>query len=272
MIDIKDELIYVKLSKDFLISRCRINIPYNKKFLTKNEVFMPPASSTKLCRANKKGQRVFYGTISDKSKKNDNSYNRITALFEVSDFIKDDNSEGIEVVTCSYWQSQWNLRLVALPLLDNYENPTELMLNINSMWDRVNHESADIQEISRAFSRSVVNLTEEEKNSIYEKTSSFVDDLFKNKDIDGVIYPSVALNGDGLCLALKEEVAIEALKLVDVIILNLFKKKKMSKYIIREICHVEDDNMLFQYKRHPQGDTAKMMQYKNEFDVDYINK
>lgn len=270
-----NELIHIVLSKECLISRCRINNPYNIDFVTKDQVSMPPAYCAKLCRANKKGQRVFYGTISDESVKNtkSKSYNRITALYEVSDFVKDINSEGIEVVTCSYWLLKRDLKLVALPLFDNYKNPTKLMLDINKKWKEANQEVADkMREMSKTFSQSVVDLTEKEKNAIYEKTASFVDELFKHKDIDGIIYPSVNLDGDGLCLALKEDVAIESIKLVDVIVLNLFKKGAEAKYIIRKECHVEDENMVFSFKRHQQGDINIMKQLKDEFGVDYINK
>lgn len=140
---------------------------------------------------------------------------RVISLQEASSFFKDTKSSGIECCTVSRWEVIKDIEPIAMPFLADYKKPSAVIQQIKEAWNQGLHDinvNADgreligfmVNEIGKNF----------KTNLDYFKIANFVNYVLnvneKNKNADGVIYPSVSdekikFVGASLCHLLKRE-------------------------------------------------------------------
>lgn len=269
---ITDSLPAYTLQSGTLICRCRVNKPFTKRFISKTELFDSKGSYSCLGRANREKQSVFYGCIHDVL---DYSHvepvPRIVNVEESSSFYRDTSASGIEVITFSGWIPSRDLRLLCIPSFGQLENPCRLSCVLDDMWSTAKREISDEVQDYVGMISHLFTCEDDGSGSIYRLTSEFSNYvLSSHNEIDGVLYPSVRSQGQGLNVAIKGDVVDESIDLRDIIICHLLKNTDKA-YLIN-VFHAKGDKEPFEYTRHKSYDSNMAIQYRRELGVDYKDK
>lgn len=248
------------IDKGAFVIRQRIN-PKGKDFSHISELSYPPVEYCKdYGRANLPGHSMFYccSFATDENAPQP----RYTTLLETSNFISRRDTVGIERATCSRWDVVEKLNLIALPFSQNYERTIYDIVQIQDEWKKevqkadVNKEAIELVEyMSNEIAKKVDNTID------YFKIANFVYYLLyinkKTKDSDGVIYPSVAAEGEGFNIVLKPEVVDKKLSFCAASLCYLIKDRMQAElYVVnRAIGKTDDGSLIFT----PQEDFDKQI-------------
>lgn len=188
----------------------------------------PPIDKARTDRASLKRKPMFYGSIFTSSAQSDNCLPSITTIFETSDLLRCYEKEGKLITTQSLWKNQRDLRLLAFPFRSNYKNPCSEILENRNRWE---HTSKDnFSNDANAFSEFMGELmaTKNEGSCLYEITARMIDailyDNINSTHLDGIVYPSVWTEGQGMNICLKKEVVDECIQFIDAKMVYLNKK------------------------------------------------
>ena len=188
----------------------------------------PPIDKARTDRASLKGKPMFYGSIFTSSAQSDNCLPSITTIFETSDLLRCYEKEGKLITTQSLWTNQRDLRLLAFPFRKNYDKPCNEILENRNRWEHTSKEN--FSNDANAFSEFMGELmaTKNEGSCLYEITARMIEailyDSANSSHLDGVVYPSVWAEGQGMNICLKKEVVDECIQFIDAKMVYLDKK------------------------------------------------
>ena len=261
-------LVHFNLEVGTYVIRQRINNK-DKEFSTVSELTYPPMAACKgYGRANIPYHPMFYCcSFADDFT---SPLPRYISVLETSDFIKRKETTGIERSTCSRWDVIERLDLLALPFSTEYERTIPIIKQIQDEWKIVkqekgiNNEALELVEyMSNEIAKEITN------NDDYFKIANFVYYLLyineQTKEMDGIIYPSVAAAGEGFNIVLKPEVVDKKLKFSVASLCYLVKKGEKAEVDIvnHSIRQNEDGTLLYELM-----DDYNAEKYKNE---EFIN-
>lgn len=184
-----EKLVVYKLLPGDLVTRCRIGKGYEKvselSYIPQDDSAPAPA----LGRANRQGESIFYGVITEKNGLQDTRY---VSLYETSEFLRDINSRGVENVTYSRWEV---IQPMALALVVHssrvYENNHFLM----SCQNYLRQHRAELEERAGdlwiADNDKYAEMLSTPGHAIYPDTSEWCGRIYETGSVDGIIYPSV---------------------------------------------------------------------------------
>lgn len=135
---------------------------------------------------------------------------RYITFLETSKFIKEKEGRGIERITFSRWDIIYRLNLLALPFSRSYKRSFRDIQQIQMEWEKESKKESvnkSALEIVEYMSKEIA--SQKDNNIGYFKVAHFVYFLLyindKTSETDGIIYPSVAADGEGFNIALKPE-------------------------------------------------------------------
>lgn len=209
-------VVHIGLPKRCKILRSSIN---NERNLFDNvqRLSYPPADKARTDRASLKGKPMFYASIFTSSAIEANAVPQLVSAMETTDILRRFDDTGLVFVTQSLWQPRRNLHLIAFPFSKALTKPCKEIQSFIKCWD---------EEFSNAFSESSVEFAEFIGNEMSQKNYSCLYDvtahlihsfLYKSKgssSIDGIAYPSVWCDGQGMNICLKREVVDECIDFV----------------------------------------------------------
>ena len=228
-------VIPIKIRKGEKIVRVRPNDKKWKHLKNTKDLFCPPPHRTIIQRANIGGFPMFYAAkfIADSNA----PLSRAIVLYETSKFARDTNSEGIQRLTYSIWEVTEEMTLILVPFGENYDKLNIKLKELEVQWreliNRVNFEEDKLKIcdfLSAEFSKD---------NSDYFFTSHynhFACNIL-SREHDGVAYPTVKLEGDGLNVAIKPESAANKLRLIGASECYLIKRE--DKMILANVCEAK---------------------------------
>lgn len=241
----------------------------DKIFSNISDLTYPPTQCCKdYGRANVRYHPMFYCCFFSFDK--DAPLPRVLSLLETSDFAKDAESMGIERATCSRWDVVKKLELLALPFSNNYKRTISTIEQIKHGWEQM------INNIK--INKDALELVEYMSNEIAKETTNHFDYfkianfiyylLYINKgtsDMDGILYPSVAAEGEGFNIVLKPESVDAKLQFSLASLCYLVKNKEDEHVdIINHSIGLNEDGTLL-YEEEPDFD-------KNKYDgCNFIN-
>lgn len=261
---IANSLPRVILPKGKLLVRCRVNKD-NRLFFRKTDLYDPHGNYPSLGRANDSGQVIFYASYSDGTE--ESPAPRITNIYEVSDFSTDKTKSGKQIVTYSGWVSTDDLVLVCFPSSTVFQFQTETLKVVNDIWIK-NQGSLDkdlVDEIENLSSKFASD--DPGDGSLYHLTLAFANYVYKNcPDVDGILYPSVKMEGKGINIALRTDVPEKKLHLKQVTVCHLYKLLDKSILLNRYECKVINPNH-FSYKNHKTYDKRAYNKVIKDYEV-----
>lgn len=187
------------------VIRMRVN-ERGKLFLNKDELSYPPMScEQKFGRANIPGHPMFYGSFFAQDVFSPEP--RMIVLTEVSNNILDKTSSLVERQTYALFIVQEDLKLIAFPFIGSYDRPCSDIQKLQNQWNSIDKGgiSYDSVELMTYMSNQIA--TKFSSNSDYPILANYIYYLLYinegTKDIDGIIYPTVRMDGNGFNLAIK---------------------------------------------------------------------
>ena len=241
-------MVKINIEAGAYLVRQRINLK-DKVFSNISDFYYPPIlCCTSYGRANIPFHPMFY--CCSFSVDYESPLPRYVSLMETSFFIKDSESVGIERVTCSRWDVIERLDLLALPFSNKYKRTIREIEQIKNGWNGfVNNAN---------ISKDAIDLVEYMSNEIakdaidgldYFKIANFIYNLlYINKStcvFDGIIYPSVAAEGEGFNIAIKPESVDKKLTFSVASLCYLIKNKKDADlHIVNHSTGLSEDGCL----------------------------
>lgn len=172
----------------------------------------PPMEYARTDRASLKGKPMFYGTVFTTAAEKNNAYPRIFSAMETTDILRDFQKEGKVFTTQSLWLPDRDLHLFAFPFSNEYKRPCDEVKYQRRVWEDVlsHHWPSNYIE----FSEYIGDLIAKENFAcLYDITANTIDYILHHStaavDLDGVMYPSVWGQGEGMNICLKKETVDE---------------------------------------------------------------
>lgn len=172
----------------------------------------PPVEYARTDRVSLKGKPMFYGTVFTTAAKKNNAYPRIFSAMETTDILRDFQREGKVFTTQSLWLPDRDLHLFAFPFSKNYKRPCEEVKYQRKFWEDTLSKHWPAEYV--IFSEYIGDLIAKVNYScLYDITANTVYYILYHSmafaDLDGILYPSVWGEGEGMNICLKKETVDE---------------------------------------------------------------
>ena len=196
-------LIPVMLLKDQKVLRTRPN--GDDFFSYVYELSYPPAEYARTDRASLVGKPMFYASAFTKNANKTHAYPRIVSALETMTLLRSKGAIGVKCMTQSLWNVNDNIHMFAFPFSEKYKRACEEIGMLKSGWETLLRESYSKESIE--FFTYIGDLMAEMNTScLYDVTATCVEYILTHFKFEGVLYPSVPLEGEGLNICLKTNV------------------------------------------------------------------
>jgi hypothetical protein len=191
----------------------------------------PPTQYARTDRASLEGKPMFYGCVFTSAAK-ENALPRIFSALETTDILRDYEATGRTFTTQSLWLPDRDLHLFSFPFSKNYARPCEEVSFQRKVWDEQLKKYWSDEYV--IFSEYIGDLLAEENHScLYDITANTIDFILNKStaasDLDGIIYPSVWGQGQGMNICLRKEVVDESVHFQMASVQYIEKRKGESK-------------------------------------------
>ena len=204
-------LIPLLLLKEQKIIRSRIN---DKKdlFYEVSDLSYPPSHCvTRTDRASLKGNPMFYASVFTKDAEKTGALPRIISAMETLNILKEVHPYQQCIFTQSVWRVKEDIHLFAFPISERYKRTCSELSMFREGWEKIC--KGNYSENSIEFFSYIGDLMAIPGSScIYEVTATCIDYIIRNFDIEGIAYPSVPSEGEGLNICLTPKVVDKKIK------------------------------------------------------------
>ncbi len=255
------DVIETRLDQGVNIYRSRLNIP-NESFSSIDQISYPRTPPKVFGRTNCLNSTMFYGSYTPEEvfeaenilgAEDEIKLGYVTNAYEISSFLRDTSASGEERITIGKWQVHQGIKLAIIVFHEEYVKKTQLAQFLNKDFTAYLEKYSQYKNetmlwnsfISQEFAKPV----EDSNHQEYIISATYTDFLLR-KGFDGIIYPTVKLDGRGFNIALTPNAVDTCLKLKLVAEGKFYKEKKKTVMDWEKICEVKDPN-LFEFKDDP---------------------
>lgn len=170
-----------------------------------HELSYPPKEYARTDRASIESKPMFYASIFTKEVEKSHAYPRIISALETIPLLRAKGTSGQNLITQSVWMIDEEVHAYSFPLSSQYKRACSEINMLNSDWDKVlkNEYSEDSIEF---FSFIGDLMAKPNESCLYEITATSIDFILEHFDFDGVLYPSVQAEGQGMNICIKPDV------------------------------------------------------------------
>lgn len=201
--------------------------------------YKPKHLNTTYQRASIPQNTMFYGSITSNIQEEPNA--RMCVLAEIGRTYR----EGVpkETLMFSSWTVIKPINLIAIIQSEDYPAPCLQVLLLQRQYKKYFSEFSGrdfMNYIASQFAREDIHNNEDYKYMI----SAWFSKIVCDGDYDGVIYPSVRIDGAGMNVAIKPQAADEKLKFFGAAKCNVVKEGKNISVIEQEVTFFQEDGTL----------------------------
>jgi uncharacterized protein YktA (UPF0223 family) len=203
--------IEVTLHKGKTIMRARPNNGAERFNLKSQLSFKPQEYNKTYQRASTPEQTMFYGCVLPEKMEAGELYNeRVIGIFESTRWLRDNTTSGYQRITFGKWIVEEDIKLAAIMHNKSYYDAsvyTKELVDaykefVNSYPSEFVEKCIKIQDfLASEFSKEINLHTDYMISAVFTEAVT----KMKGKDLDGIIYPSVRVDGKGFNVALKPE-------------------------------------------------------------------
>lgn len=170
-----------------------------------HELSYPPKEYARTDRASIEGKPMFYASIFTKEVEKSHAYPRIISALETIPLLRAKGTSGQNLITQSVWMIDEEVHVYSFPLSSQYKRACLEIYMLNSDWDKVlkNEYSEDSIEF---FSFIGDLMAKPNESCLYEITATCIDFILEHFNFNGVLYPSVQAEGQGMNICIKPDV------------------------------------------------------------------
>lgn len=198
-------LIPLLFQKNQKIIRSRINDTKDLFYEVSDLSYPPSHCVTRTDRASLKGHPMFYASVFTKDAENTGALPRIISAMETLNILKENHTYQQCIFTQSVWRAKENIHLFAFPISDKYKRACSELGIFRKGWETYCKDKYSKKSIE--FFSFIGDLMATPGSScIYEVTATCIDYIVRNFDVEGIVYPSVPTEGEGLNICLTPRV------------------------------------------------------------------
>ena len=170
-----------------------------------HELSYPPKEYARTDRASIEGKPMFYASIFTKEVEKSHAYPRIISALETIPLLRAKGTSGQNLITQSVWMIDEEVHVYSFPLSSQYKRACSEINMLNSDCKKVlkNEYSEDSIEF---FSFIGDLMAKPNESCLYEITATCIDFILEHYNFDGVLYPSVQAEGQGMNICIKPDV------------------------------------------------------------------
>lgn len=170
-----------------------------------HELSYPPKEYARTDRASIEGKPMFYASIFTKEVEKSHAYPRIISALETIPLLRAKGTSGQNLITQSVWMIDEEIHVYFFPLSSQYKRACSEINMLNSDCKKVlkNEYSEDSIEF---FSFIGDLMARPNESCLYEITATCIDFILEHYNFDGVLYPSVQAEGQGMNICIKPDV------------------------------------------------------------------
>lgn len=170
-----------------------------------HELSYPPKEYARTDRASIEGKPMFYASIFTKEVEKSHAYPRIISALETIPLLRAKGTSGQNLITQSVWMIDEEVHVYSFPLSSQYKRACSEINMLNSDCKKVlkNEYSEDSIEF---FSFIGDLMARPNESCLYEITATCIDFILEHYNFDGVLYPSVQAEGQGMNICIKPDV------------------------------------------------------------------
>lgn len=170
-----------------------------------HELSYPPKEYARTDRASIEGKPMFYASIFTKEVEKSHAYPKIISALETIPLLRAKGTSGQNLITQSVWMIDEEVHVYSFPLSSQYKRACSEINMLNSDCKKVlkNEYSEDSIEF---FSFIGDLMARPNESCLYEITATCIDFILEHYNFDGVLYPSVQAEGQGMNICIKPDV------------------------------------------------------------------
>jgi len=209
------------------IFRARLN-ENDEHFYSKCQLTYKPQQFNKTCqRASTPNMTMFYGSILPEELKEGELDNaRVIASYEAIPWLRDKTVKGKKVITFTKWKVIQEIKLIAILQHGIFYDKSSYTKKLMDDFETFLNQNLDKKEETIAFTTFLASEFAKEvdttKDYEYLISAAFTESIV-SLGYDGVLYPSVQLNGTGFNVAITPKVADTKLELEAVMECSAYK-------------------------------------------------
>lgn len=219
-------VIHIRLQKGCKILRSSINNEPSL-FVDISRLSYPPPQKARTDRTSLQGCPMFYGSIFTSAAISANAYPRIVCAMETTDILHQVDKDGKAVLTQSLWNTTRALTLMAFPFSKALMKPCYEILCFQEDWYRELYRKFSIEAVQ--FAEYLGDeLSKKKYSCLYEITAHIIYNILYHSmeasRLDGIVYPSVWCDGQGMNICLKREVVDECIEFQGAQVQRIYKQ------------------------------------------------
>lgn len=220
-------LIPLLLLKEEKIIRSREN-DQKDLFYKVSDLSYPPSNCvTRTDRASLKGHPMFYASAFTKDGEKTGALPRIISAIETLNILKEVHKYKQCFFTQSIWRVNEDIRLFAFPISEKYKRACSELSSYREGWE--NYCKDNYSNKSIEFFSFIGDLMATPGSScIYEVTATCIDYIIHNFNFEGIMYPSVPSEGEGLNVCLTPKVVDKKIHFEGAVTETVIKKDMES--------------------------------------------
>lgn len=193
----------VMLLKDQKVLRTRQN--GDDFFGYIHELSYPPVKFARTDRASLEGKPMFYASVFTKEAEVTKALPRIVSALESIPLLKDIGASGAKIMTQSVWMIKDYIHAFAFPFSDKYKRACSEIEVLNNGWlDMLSHNYSKESIEFFTFIGDLMALPQ--TSCLYDITATSVDYILSHFNFEGIVYPSVPVEGEGMNICIKPDV------------------------------------------------------------------
>lgn len=201
--------VIVTFHKGKSVMRARVNND-NERFEKKSDYsFKPQEYNNSYQRASTPKNTMFYATtVPDSLEEGDLDNMRVIGVTETIPMLRDKTKSGYQKISFGRWFVHEDLHLIAIVHKKDYTKESSYTRELNEAYnDFLNQTPEELKERSLAFTTYLAEeFSKNEINGDYDyMISALFTKLAIERGLDGVLYPSVRVDGKGFNIAITPE-------------------------------------------------------------------
>lgn len=223
--------ILVTLHKGKTIMRARPNFN-GESFISKCQLTYKPQQFNKTFqRASTPDMTMFYGcVIPENLEQGELDNTRVIGVLEALPWLRDKTSRGFQKITFGRWIVTQDINIIAMVQHENFYKESSYTRELVNAFKGFTKEYPELEQETILISDFFANeFAKAETNHDYDYLlSACFTETVVNKGLDGVLYPSVRVGGQGFNVAIRPEVADTSLELVATGECSIYKNRDRS--------------------------------------------
>lgn len=226
----------------------------DEQFYSKCQLTYKPQQFNKTCqRASTPNMTMFYGSVlPEEINENDLDEVRVAPIFEAVPWLRDKTVKGKRTITFSKWKVTQDIRLIAIIQHGNFYDKSSYTKKLMNHFEKFLNKHPEKKEGTKAFCDFISGEFAKEVDSKHDYDyliSAAFTEMIVEFGYDGVLYPSVQVDGKGFNVAITPFAADNKLQLEGVIECTAYKLYENTVLDNDRIAVLQPNQLNFEYEK-----------------------